>query len=85
MHTPNTRAVHAQRHGFVFMYTQTLKTYACAPADDSAAHTLAGRVVVDKELITGLPDGKEANCMAVYQVNDQGLICRVQSLESSRN
>jgi len=37
-----------------------------------------GRVVVDKELITGLPDGKEANCMAVYQVNLQGLICRVQ-------
>jgi hypothetical protein len=33
---------------------------------------------VDKELITGLPDGKEANCMAVYQVNEQGLISRVR-------
>jgi len=37
-----------------------------------------GSVVVDKELITGLPDGKEANCMAVYQVNERGLICLVQ-------
>ena len=43
------------------------------------ARMAIGRVVVDKELITGLPDGKEANCMAVYQVNDQGLICRVRS------
>ena len=43
------------------------------------ARMAIGRVVVDKELITGLPDGKEANCMAVYQVNEQGLICRVRS------
>jgi hypothetical protein len=42
----------------------------------------AYRVVVDKELITGLPDGKEANCMAVYQVNEKGLISRVSFARS---
>ena len=46
------------------------------------ARMAIGRVVVDKELITGLPDGKEANCMAVYQVNEQGLIFRVRSASS---
>mmetsp|Transcript_26659 Transcript_26659/g.52002 ORF Transcript_26659/g.52002 Transcript_26659/m.52002 type:complete len:193 (-) Transcript_26659:60-638(-) len=37
-----------------------------------------GRVVVDREVITGLPDGGAANVMAVYQVNEAGLINRVQ-------
>ncbi|EKX42561.1 hypothetical protein GUITHDRAFT_73934 [Guillardia theta CCMP2712] len=37
-----------------------------------------GKVVVDREHISGLPNGAEANCMAVYQVNERGLIHRVQ-------
>ena len=36
-----------------------------------------GNVVVDRELITGLPNGAEANCMAIYEVND-GLISKAQ-------
>jgi len=37
-----------------------------------------GRVVVDRERISNLPGGGEANVLAVYQVDDQGLISRVQ-------
>lgn len=37
-----------------------------------------GRVVVDREVITNLPGGGSANVLAVYQVNDEGLINRVQ-------
>lgn len=36
-----------------------------------------GNVVVDREIISGLPDGKKAECMAMYHV-DGGLITKMQ-------
>lgn len=36
-----------------------------------------GNTVVDREIITGLPDGQEADCLATYVVNESNLIERI--------
>lgn len=36
-----------------------------------------GEVVIDREIISGLPDGAAADCMATYFVKD-GLIRRME-------
>lgn len=36
-----------------------------------------GNVVVDREIITGLPDGGVADCLATYTI-EGGLISRIQ-------
>lgn len=43
-----------------------------------------GSTVVDREIITGLPDGQEADCLATYVINDKDLIQRITFVWSPR-
>ena len=43
-----------------------------------------GSSVVDREIVTGLPDGGEADCLAAYVVNEKDLIQRITFVWQSR-